>query len=119
MRALLGAALVVSALLPVQSADASAGYYPTFPGEYLDVEVCLPKAATNLIYLEGSDINNRFKTFAKFKPKLLGKDTFCSKNELYYRYTWKVNTKGEWSLSFYSPKTKKRYYGWPDGIDSK
>lgn len=119
VQALLCAVLLVGVMTPVQRADASAGYYPVMPGEILVVEVCLPKAASDLIYLQGSDIDNNFKTFAKFKPRLYGSNEFCSKNEKNYGYSWKVNTKGGWSLSFYSPKTKKRYYGWPDGIESK
>ena len=43
---------------------------------------------------------------------------YCPKGQREYTYPWKVNIKGGWGLSFFDPTYKKRYYGWPDGIES-
>lgn len=46
--------------------------------------------------------------------------TFCNrKTEREYEYEWKVNTKFGGGLGFFDPKTKKRYWGWPDGVEIK
>ena len=100
-------------------AYASAGWYPTTPGDVIEVSVCLPKRHGSVIYLQGSNASPGFKTFAKFKPKITDDRAYCGKSAREYSYSWKVNIKGEWGLSFYDPSTKKRYYGWPDGIESK
>ena len=100
-------------------ANASAGWYPTKPGDFIDVSVCLPSKHGKIIYLQGSDWGKDFKTFIKFKPRMTKDLKYCPKGEREFTYPWKVNTKGEWSLSFYDPTYKKRYYGWPDGIESK
>ena len=101
-------------------ASASAGWYPLQYGEYFVVEVCLPPKHGPIIYLQGSGAGPTFKTFAKFKPlrsKDQGAESLCSRKETNYEYEWHVNVKGGWGLSFYDPKYKKRYWGWPDGIE--
>ena len=102
------------------TASASAGWYPLQYGEYFVVEVCLPPKHGPIIYLQGSGAGPTFKTFAKFKPlrsKDQGAESLCSRKETNYEYEWHVNVKGDWGLSFYDPKYKKRYWGWPDGIE--
>ena len=116
---LLSLALVASGT-PI--ASASAGWYPLQYGEYFVVEVCLPPKHGPIIYLQGSGAGPRFKTFAKFKPlrsKDQGAESLCSRKETNYEYEWHVNVKGGWGLSFFDPKYKKRYWGWPDGIEVK
>jgi len=95
-------------------AHAGAGYYPTFPGEYIDLSVCLPKGHSGNIHLQ---VNN--KTVAKFRLKPVVDQTFCNrKTEREYVYEWKVNTKLSGGLGFFDPKTKKLFWGWPDGIEN-
>jgi hypothetical protein len=96
------------------TASAGAGYYPTFPGDYIDLSVCLPKRHSGNIHLQ---VNN--KTVAKFRMKPGVDQTFCNrKTELEYVYEWKVNTKLSGGLGFFDPKTKKLFWGWPDGIEN-
>ena len=104
------------------TASAGAGWYPLQYGEYFVVEVCLPPKHGPIIYLQGSRWGEGFKTFAKFKPqrsKDQGAESLCLRKETNYEYEWHVNAKGGWGLSFYDPKYKKRYWGWPDGIEVK
>ncbi len=90
-----------------------AGYYPTFPGDYIVLSVCFPKGHSGNIHLQ---VNS--KTVAKFRMKPGIDQTFCNrKTEREYVYEWKVNTKAGGGLGFFDPKTKKRYWGWPDGIE--
>ena len=99
-------------------AKASAGWYPTTPGDIIDVSVCLPTKHGAIIYLQGSGADDGFKTFTKFKPRITKDLKYCPKGQREYTYPWKVNIKGGWGLSFYDPSLKKRYYGWPDGVES-
>ena len=101
------------------SASASAGWYPTNPGDRIDISVCLPSKHGSVIYLQGSGAGDGFKTFIKFKPRLTSDLKYCPKGHREYTYPWKVNIKGGWGLIFFDPTYKKRYYGWPDGIESK
>jgi hypothetical protein len=97
----------------ITTASAGAGFYPTFPGDYIDLSVCLPKGHSGNINLQ---INN--KTVAKFRMKPGVDQTFCNrKTEREYVFEWKVNTKLSGALGFFDPKSKKRYWGWPDGIE--
>jgi len=117
--ALLSISLIASG---ISSANAGAGWYPLMYEEYFEVNVCLPAKHGSVIHLQGSRTGSNFKTFARFKPvraKDQGAESLCSRKETNYSYVWKVNTRGEWALSFYDPKYKKRYWGWPDGIEVK
>ena len=119
------AAIATSIALSVSgtpSASASAGWYPLIYGEYFFVEVCLPPKHGPLIYLQGTRAGTDYKTFAKFRPKLAtdqGAESLCSRKETNYTFEWQVNVRGEWGIWFYDPKYKKRYWGWPDGIEVK
>ena len=99
-------------------ASASAGWYPTTPGDRIDISVCLPTKHGQIIYLQGSGAGDGFKTFIKFKPRMTSDLKYCPKGQREYTYPWKVNIKGGWGLTFFDPTFKKRYYGWPDGIES-
>ena len=101
-----------------QIANASAGYVPTYPGDRVEVSGFLPKGHANYVYLQGTSFGVKYRNLAKFKPTVEGPDIFCEKNELMEKFTWKVNVKGSWTLYFYDPKTKKRNYCSPDGIES-
>ena len=112
--------VLINCLINSNISFASAGWYPLQYGEYFVVEVCLPPKHGPIIYLQGSGAGPTFKTFAKFKPlrsKDQGAESLCSRKETNYEYEWHVNVKGGWGLSFYDPKYKKRYWGWPDGIE--
>jgi hypothetical protein len=114
------ALLLTLSLCSTPSAQAGAGWYPLMYGEYFFVEVCLPPKHGPIIYLQGSRTGSGYKTFAKFKPQRLeyqGAESLCSRKETNYTFEWQVNVRGEWALSFYDPKYKKRYWGWPDGIE--
>ena len=114
--------ILISAYLSsfgISEASASAGWYPTTPGDRIEISVCLPTKHGAVIYLQGSGTAEGFKTFIKFKPRMTSDLKYCPKGQREYAYPWKVNVKGEWSLSFFDPTYKKRYYGWPDGIESK
>lgn len=113
---------LVLSLNSISPAQADAGWYPLMYGEYFFVEVCLPPKHGPMIYLQGSRTGSDFKTFAKFKPRRAadqGSESLCSRKETNYTYEWKVNVRGEWALSFYDPKYRKRYWGWPDGIEAR
>ena len=104
-----------------QQVEASAGYYPVSRGEILPVEVCLPKSAHSPIYLEGYGTSRKWVILAKISFKNLKKDSYCadpnmeSDGPYHLKYNWKVNGFG--SLNFVDPRTKKGYFGWPDGVE--
>ena len=100
-------------------AYAGAGWYPTTPGDIIEISVCLPSKHGKVIYLQGSGTLNGFKTFQKFKPRMTKDFNYCPKSQREFTYPWKVNIKGGWGLSFFDPTYNKRYYGWPDGIESQ
>jgi hypothetical protein len=112
--------LLALSLCSAPAAQAGAGWYPLMYGEYFFVEVCLPPKHGQLIYLQGTRTGTGYKTFAKFKPQrseYQGAESLCSRKETNYTFEWQVNVRGEWGLWFYDPKYKKRYWGWPDGIE--
>jgi len=109
------------------SALASAGWYPTHPGDVIETEVCLPKGVSSPIYLQLMPDKGSAKTVAKIFFKGLKADAYCKDSikhgpatagPYHLKYKWKVNVSGENGLQFFDPKTKKAYYGWPDGIAS-
>jgi hypothetical protein len=99
-------------------ASASAGAVKTYVGAWEEVSACLPKNHSKVIYLQGTKQGSDWRTFAKFKPKLIGPTTLCPKGQMEYGFDWKVNIRGEYALYFYDPVSKKRSYCWPDWIDS-
>jgi hypothetical protein len=100
------------------SVIASAGYYPIEKGEVLNTEVCVPKNTKPPLYLQiysGIGKPVRVATVNSI-PKSSGD---CSKNERQVLINWKVDRTGMYGLSFYSPKGKSTFAGWPDGIEVK
>ena len=114
------AVMVILGFTP-QQVEASAGYYPVSRGEILPVEVCLPKSAHSPIYLEGYGTSRKWVILSKISFKNLKKDSYCadpnmeSDGPYHLKYNWKVNGFG--SLNFVDPRTKKGYFGWPDGVE--
>jgi hypothetical protein len=100
------------------SVIASAGYYPIEKGEVLRAEVCVPKNTKSPISLQLNSGNGKPVSVATINsiPKSSGD---CSKNERQIFINWKVDRIGLYGLSFYSPKSKSTFYGWPDGIEVK
>ena len=95
---------------------ASAGYYPIEKGEVLKAEVCVPKNTKPPLSLQiysGSGNPVSIATVNSI-PKSSGD---CNNNERKVFINWKVDRIGMYGLSFYSPKSKSTYYGWPDGIE--
>ena len=112
---LLSLALSITGSSP---ANASAGWYSTIPGDVIEVAVCLPRQHSSIIYLRGSGFGDEFKIFKTMKMRLTKDHEYCGKFSREYIYPWTVNVAGGWGLSFFDPKYKKSYYGWPDGIES-
>ena len=88
--------------------------------------VCL-RTSPPPIYLQLMPFEGNHKTVAKIYFKNLKADAFCKdsiKHDPYaagtyhLKYKWTVNVSSESGLQFFDPKTKKAYYGWPDGIAS-
>ena len=100
-------------------ANAGAGWYPTTPGDVIEVSVCLPRRHSSIIHLQGTKYLLHNTTFAKMKMKLTKDHEYCGRYSREYTFPWRVNTKGGWGLWFYDPLTTVLYSGWPDGIDSK
>ena len=115
----LAVAAVALGIVGSSPANASAGWYPTTPGDVIDVSVCLPRNHSSIIYLQGTKDLRKNTTFVKMKMKLTNDRKYCGKFSREYTYPWKVNTTGGWGLWFYDPKSKILYSGWPDGIESK
>ena len=101
------------------NAYASAGAVKTYVGAWEEVSACLPKNHSKIIYLQGTRKGSDWRTFAKFKPRLIGTTELCPKGQLEYGFDWKVNIRGQFALYFYDPTSKKRSYCWPDWIDSQ
>ena len=110
--------LVISLLIALfpETAFASAGYYPIIKGEVLNAEVCVPKNTKSPLSLQLNSGGGKPVSVAIVNsiPKSSGD---CSKNERQVFINWKVDRIGMYGLSFYSPKSKSTYYGWPDGIE--
>lgn len=108
--------LVVILLNFRESAHASAGYYPLNIGEEIKTEFCASSKIKFPIYLELNDtFNNRIRVSKSYL--VAGENYKCQKKEKLIYMIWKADRIGEYSLSFYSPNSKKRFYGWPDGIE--
>jgi hypothetical protein len=114
---LLKSVTLFSILIISQStAIASAGYYPLKIGEILMAEVCVPNKTKLPIYLELNDYKNSVFRVVKINS-FSGSRGNCRINENRITVRWNANRLGEYMLSFYSTKSKKRFYGWPDGVE--
>ena len=94
---------------------ASAGYYSIEKGDVLRAEVCIPKSTKPPLILQIYNGSGKPLSVARTNSFTLSSG-ICGKNEKRVFVKWKVDRNGEYSLSFYSPKTKNSFYGWPDGI---
>lgn len=109
-------------------AMASAGWYPTFKGDLIHTQVCLPKGIKSPVYLQLMGEKDFGKTVAIIHFKKLSADSYCRDQLLHglnpqgayfhLQFDWKVNVMGGYGLQFYSPKMKKAFYGWPDGVSA-
>jgi len=104
-------------LIPT-GAHASAGYYPVEIGEVLKAEVCLPNKIKPPISLQLNDGDHKPITVKALNafPKLI---TACGNQKRLVVINWKVDRSGTYALSFYHPKSKVSYAGWPDGVEIK
>jgi len=99
-------------------AFASAGFYPIEKGEVLNTEVCVHKNTKPPIFLQLNSGNG--KPISVATVNLISKSSGkCGKNERQVFIKWKVDRIGLYGLSFYSPKSKSTFVGWPDGIEVK
>ena len=97
---------------------ASAGFYPIEKGEVLNTEVCVHKNTKPPIFLQLNSGNG--KPISVATVNLISKSSGkCGKNERQVFIKWKVDRIGLYGLSFYSPKSKSTFVGWPDGIEVK
>ena len=97
---------------------ASAGFYPIEKGEVLNTEVCVHKNTKPPISLQLNSGNG--KPISVATVNLISKSSGkCGKNERQVFIKWKVDRIGLYGLSFYSPKSKSTFVGWPDGIEVK
>jgi hypothetical protein len=125
------AALIVGqSLLNQPSSFASAGWYPTFPGDIISMEFCVPKTAASPAFLQLNAGTGKSKIIYKVNFAHLKSSRYCqnwqkdslkppSEDLLDLKFDWKVNQKGEFGLDLYVPNIHKTFYGWPDGITSK
>ena len=104
------------------NANASAGWYPTKIGDYIDTDFCVPAGTRSPVFLQSMP----GKTLAVIKFKKLKIDSYCrdeaqfgfSRAGLYHlRYRWRVNVNGSWGIQLKIPNLKVVVYGWPDGIE--
>ena len=104
------------------NANASAGWYPTKIGDYIDTDFCVPAGTRSPVFLQSMP----GKTLAVIKFKKLKVDSYCrdeaqlgfSSAGLYHlKYRWRVNVNGSWGIQLKIPNLKVVVYGWPDGIE--
>ena len=103
------------ALIPT-TAFASAGYYPIKKGEILNAEVCLPNEVRPPISLQLNSGEGKPVTVFKIKS-FVKKVKPCGKEKTLVAIRWKVDREGIYALSFYDPRSKKIFFGWPDGVE--
>jgi hypothetical protein len=118
--------LNISLCLSISPATASAGWYPTFKGDLIHTEVCLPKNIKSPVYLQLMGSKDFGKTVAVIHFRELPADGYCKDQLLHglspqgayfdLKFDWKVNVSGAYGLQFYAPNLKKPFYGWPDGV---
>lgn len=104
--------------LPTSIAYASAGYYPTSIGEIIQIQGCvLAKAKYPLrIYLGDVNGNSILIKQINFLPKKRGD---CAKGEIEILAPWRVDRRGDFSLYLKDVRSRKVYWIWPDGIESR
>ncbi|CAB4337486.1 MAG: hypothetical protein F2851_03470 [Actinobacteria bacterium] len=95
---------------------ASAGYYPTYKGEVLRVEACLPIGTVFPLKLQLASTDAKWRTVATIAVKKKTKGT-CDKGFSRMIYGWKVNVSTGGALRIWDSTTKKGFYVWPDGIE--
>lgn len=115
----------------IPNSNASAGWYPTFPGDVIQTEFCIPANSKSPAYLQLGDSGGlKDKTVATVRFSNLKGSSYCrnwSVNNsktgqgdlIDLRFNWKVNVSGDAGLQLYVPNIRKTLYGWPDGISSK
>ena len=118
---------LIGAAFPYSS-FASAGWYPTFPGDTITVSFCLPSSAKSIAYLQIADPTIGVKRIvAKINYRNLKKSARCvrmMKNSpnlgsgpFALEYEWRVNVRGDFALQLHIPPQKRTLFGWPDGIE--
>ena len=112
--ALLFAALI--GLVNPSASVASAGYYPTYKGEVLRVEACLPVGTVFPLKLQLASTDAKWRTVATIAVNKKTKGT-CDKGFSRMIYSWKVNVSTGGALRIWDSTTKKGFYVWPDGIE--
>jgi|LakMenEpi03Aug12_release.lakeMendotaPanAssembly.Ray.scaffolds.fasta_scaffold2054470_1 hypothetical protein len=110
--------LTIALNLSLPSAVASAGYYPTKTGEQLQIQGCISAKAKSpfVIYLAGDDDKKiEIKRFNSLPQLRSG----CAKGEVEIKAKWKVDRKGDYALYGRDLNSKRSYFLWPDGIESR
>ena len=109
------------------SANASAGWYPTYKGDLIVTEFCIPASSHSPVFLQTMGEDSAWRTVAVIKFKKLRNDSYCRNGAKYgfsptghyhLKYKWKVNIRGSWGMQLYIPNLKSTVYGWPDGIEA-
>jgi hypothetical protein len=95
---------------------ASAGYYPTYRGEELRIEACIP-AGTNFplkLQIASTDATWRTVSSVTLNKKIKGN---CDKGFSKVKHLWRVNVQKGGSLRLWDSTKKKSFFVWPDGIE--
>jgi hypothetical protein len=114
----------------IPASYASAGWYPTSPGDVIKVRYCLPFSAKSTAYLQVANPPSGFKkNVAKIDLRNLKKTPSCIRamkdsviagsGPFEIEYEWRVNVRGDFALQLYIPTKKRTFFGWPDGIEAK
>jgi len=112
----------------IPTAQSSAGWYPTFPGDVIKTRFCLPFSTKFTAYLQVTDQPGGFnKNVAKIESRALKKSPSCARfmkdslipgsGPFELEYEWRVNVSGSFALQLYVPMKKQTFFGWPDGIE--
>ncbi len=122
--------LCLSTTNTIPAIHASAGWYPTFPGDVIKVRYCLPFSKEATAYLQVTNPPSGFKkNVAKIDLRNLKKTPSCIRamkdsvvagsGPYEIEYEWRVNVRGDFALQLYIPTKKRTFFGWPDGIEAK
>ena len=99
----------------VGTSFASAGYYPTYVGDKIQIESCIPDNIRNNLFLQIETSHNQWITLEEVKfGKLIKKG--CRKNYQKLQYSWKVKTKLNGALRIWDKTNKGANIVWPDGV---
>ena len=95
---------------------ASAGYYPTYRGEELQIEACVPSGTTFPLKLQIASMDATWRNVA---PVALNKKTKwnCEIGFSKVKHVWKVNVQKGGALRLWDSAKKKSFFVWPDGIE--